>query len=139
MGNKTFTLNEANELLPQLKEDLLQLQQLTAQFENQYLNYQKEKVAYEQAYVAGQGSRDPFFEQESQLEFLKIEADLLIENFSRKGVLLKMINPGLIDFPAVLNGENILICWKEGEQHISHYHGWHDGFVGRKPFPEGGR
>ena len=136
MGDKIFTLSEANELLPQLKEDLRKLQQLTAQFENQYMDYQKEKAAFEQAYAGSQGSLDPFFEQESQLEFMKIEAELLIENFARKGVLLKMINPGLIDFPAVLNGEDILICWKEGEEQISHYHGWHDGFIGRKPFPE---
>ncbi|OBZ13861.1 MULTISPECIES: DUF2203 domain-containing protein [Bacillales] len=138
MENITFTLDEANELLPQLKEDLKLLQQLTAQFENLYVDYQKEKAVYEQAFAAVQGSKDPFFEQESQLEFMKMEADLLIDNFSRKGVLLKMINPGLIDFPAVLDGENILICWKEGEEHISHYHGWHDGFVGRKPYPKQG-
>ncbi|WP_169089850.1 DUF2203 domain-containing protein [Paenibacillus sp. PL91] len=136
MGNKTFTLEEANELLPQLKKDLKLLQQLTAQFENLYVDYQKEKAAYEQAFAAVEGSKDPFFEQESQLEFMKMEADLLIDNFSRKGVLLKMINPGLIDFPAELDGEDILICWKEGEEHVSHYHGWHDGFIGRKPYPE---
>ncbi|MDQ8736656.1 DUF2203 domain-containing protein [Paenibacillus sp. LHD-38] len=135
MGNRTFTLSEANELLPELQKDLRQLQQLTATFEDKYVDYQKEKAALEQASAFGQGGKDPFFEQESQLEFMKMEADLLIENFSRKGVLLKMINPGLIDFPAVLDGEDILICWKEGEEQISHYHGLHDGFIGRKPFP----
>jgi hypothetical protein len=138
MENITFTLDEANELLPQLKKDLKLLQQLTAQFENLYVDYQKEKAVYEQTFAAVEGSKDPFFEQESQLEFMKMEADLLIDNFSRKGVLLKMINPGLIDFPAVLDGEDILICWKEGEEHIGHYHGWHDGFVGRKPYPKQG-
>lgn len=136
MENKIFTLREANELLPQLKADLNKLQHLTKQFEKQYMDYQKERAAFEQAYVAEHDSLDPFFEQESQLEFMKMEADLLIENFARKGVQLKMINPGLIDFPAVLDGEHILICWKEGEEHVSHYHGWNDGFAGRKPFPQ---
>ncbi|OMF36852.1 cell division protein DivIVA [Paenibacillus sp. FSL H8-0548] len=136
MENKIFTLSEANELLPQLKADLTRLQNLTKQFEKQYMDYQKEKTDFEQAFVAEQGSMDPFFEQESQLEFMKMEADLLIENFARKGVQLKMINPGLIDFPAVLDGEDILICWKEGEERVSHYHGWNDGFAGRKEFPQ---
>lgn len=136
MGNRTFTLSEANEMLPQLQEDLRKLQQLTAQFENLYMDYQKAKAVYEQAFTAGKSSRDPFFEQESQLEFMKIEADLLIDNFSRKGVQLKMITPGLIDFPAVLGNEDVLICWKEGEASVSHYHGLHDGFIGRKPFPK---
>ncbi|WP_054025164.1 DUF2203 domain-containing protein [Bacillus sp. FJAT-28004] len=136
MGNKTFTLSEANEMLPQLKEDLRKLQQLTAQFEDLYRDYQKKKAAYEQVFAIIEGSEDPFFEQESQMEFMKMEADLLIENFSRKGVQLKMITPGLIDFPAVLGNEDILICWKEGEDQVSHYHGLHDGFMGRKPFPQ---
>ncbi|MNJ78054.1 hypothetical protein D3C77_756970 [compost metagenome] len=67
---------------------------------------------------------------------MKMETELLIQNFARKGVLLKMIHPGLIDFPAELNGQQVLICWKEGEEQATHYHGWHDGFMGRKPFPE---
>ncbi|WP_238590881.1 DUF2203 domain-containing protein [Paenibacillus beijingensis] len=62
--------------------------------------------------------------------------DLRFANFARKGVLLKMVEPGLIDFPAVVNGENVLICWKQGETHVTHYHGWHDGYQGRKPLPE---
>lgn len=138
MGNRTFTLSEANEMLPQLQEDLRRLQQLTAQFEDLYRDYQKQKAANREAFSSATvaGSKDPFFEQEGQLEFMKIEADLLIENFARKGVQLKMINPGLIDFPAVLDNEDILICWKEGEASVSHYHGLHDGFVGRKPFPQ---
>ncbi|MGO4548500.1 DUF2203 domain-containing protein [Paenibacillus sp. 2TAB23] len=135
MGNRTFTLSEANELLPELLAALRQLQQLTAQFEDKYLDYQKERAALEHASASSHGSRDPFFEQESQLEFMKMEADLLIENFARKGVQLKMINPGLMDFPSVLDGEDILICWKEGEERVSHYHGLHDGFAGRKPYP----
>ncbi|MBD2869421.1 DUF2203 domain-containing protein [Paenibacillus arenilitoris] len=135
MEHKLFTLSEANALLPQLKEDLRKLQEATDQFERLYIEYQQAKESFRQTSGLPSGSLDPFFELESKLDFMKIETDLLIENFTRKGVLLKMINPGLIDFPAVLDGEEILICWKEGEESASHYHGWHDGFAGRKPFP----
>lgn len=136
MNNRTFTLSEANALLPQLKEDLSQLQGLVKQFEDLYLELQKKKANTEPAFFYEEDDMDPYFELEGQLDFLKLEADLLIGNFARKGVLLKMINPGLIDFPAVLNGEGVLICWKEGEEAITHYHGWHDGFNGRKPIPD---
>ncbi|CAM4161569.1 DUF2203 domain-containing protein [Paenibacillus alkaliterrae] len=135
MEHKLFTLDEANALLPQLKEDLRKLQQVTEQFEGQLLEYQKTKMIHKQAFTQTNGKHDPFFEMESKLEFMKMETDLLIENFKRKGVLLKMIQPGLIDFPAMLDGEEILICWKEGEESAAHYHGWHEGFIGRKPFP----
>ncbi|QYR22384.1 DUF2203 domain-containing protein [Paenibacillus sp. sptzw28] len=136
MTNKTFTVSEANAMLPQLQEDLRKLQALTREFELQYSELRKKKVGKGQPSVSPEVGKDPFFEMEGQLEFMRMEADLLINNFERKGVLLKMINPGLIDFPAVLDGEDVLICWKEGEERISHYHGWNDGFAGRKSLPE---
>ncbi|GGD57563.1 DUF2203 domain-containing protein [Paenibacillus nasutitermitis] len=136
MEKITFTPDEANALLPQLKADLFKLQELTTQFETEYSELQERKALYKEASVQIENDPDPFFERESKLEFLKMEADMLIGNFARKGVLLKMINPGLIDFPAIVDGEEVLICWKEGETSITHYHGWHDGFIGRKPLPE---
>lgn len=136
MKNKRFTLSEANAILPQLIEDLLRLQALTRQFEDKYQELQKKKALHERSFIRAEDDKDPFFEDESQLEFMRIEADLLIENFTRQGVLLKMINPGLLDFPAVVDGKEVLICWKQGEERITHYHGWNDGFIGRKTHPE---
>jgi hypothetical protein len=136
LETKLFTLSEANALLPQLKEDLLQLQALVGQVENQYLELQKIRTAHQQLATRSDSKDDPFFEMESRLDFMKIETELLIGNFARKGVLLKMINPGLIDFPAKLDGQDILICWKEGEEIITHYHSWNDGFAGRKSLPD---
>lgn len=135
MQLRTFTLKEANELLPQLKDDLLKLQQFIQEIEDQSLELEKNKVKHEQLSAAVVGGEDPFFEDEGRLDFLRMEAELLIHNFSLKGVFLKMINPGLIDFPAVLNGQNVLICWRQGEESASHYHSWEEGFIGRKPFP----
>ncbi|HET6266223.1 MAG TPA: DUF2203 family protein [Acidobacteriota bacterium] len=40
---------------------------------------------------------------------------------------------GLVDFPAMLDGEEILLCWKYGEKTIRYYHGLTEGFAGRKP------
>ncbi|BBH24486.1 hypothetical protein Back11_58310 [Paenibacillus baekrokdamisoli] len=136
MENKLFTVHEANELLPQLKEDLQALRTLADEMEDQYIELQKLKVKHEQSTVPKNAVKDPFFEAEGRLEFMRVEADLLIENFTRKGVLLKMINPGLIDFPTIIDGKDVLICWKEGEERITHYHGWHDGFNGRRPLPD---
>lgn len=136
MTNKTFTVSEANAMLPQLQEDLRKLQTLTGEFESQYSELRKKKTGSGGPSVRSENGKDPFFELEGRLEFMRMEAELLIKNFERKGVLLKMINPGLIDFPAVLDGQDVLICWKEGEERVTHYHGWNDGFAGRKSLPE---
>ena len=43
---------------------------------------------------------------------------------------------GLVDFPSIINGEEVLLCWRSDEDEILFYHGINDGFAGRKPIPE---
>jgi hypothetical protein len=139
MKSITFTLEEANILLPQLQEDLIKLQLLTQQFEMKFeLLHQLKEKSREGSLPAAGNREDPFFELESQLEFMRMEVELAVGNFERRGVLLKMINPGLIDFPSILDGEEILICWKQGEDRATHYHSYEEGFTGRKRYPDAG-
>lgn len=127
---KHFTLGEANALLPQVKEELLRLQELASELETQHTRYLILKPKGEGA--AG----DPLFELESRIDFMQLEINLFLENFTRKGVLLKMIQPALLDFPTIINGKEALLCWREGEEAITHYHEWEDGFAGRRRHPE---
>ena len=43
---------------------------------------------------------------------------------------------GLVDFPAVIEGKEVLLCWKSDEDDIMFYHDSDTGFQGRKPIPE---
>ncbi len=43
---------------------------------------------------------------------------------------------GLVDFPALINGKEVLLCWKSDEETISFYHDMEAGFAGRKKIPE---
>lgn len=43
---------------------------------------------------------------------------------------------GLVDFPSVIEGEPVLLCWRSDEDDILYYHGQHDGFAGRRMIPE---
>ena len=52
------------------------------------------------------------------------------------GVQVKDLDIGLLDFPCVVNGRTILLCWKLGEKAITHWHGLEEGFAGRKPIDE---
>ncbi|MFC5405964.1 DUF2203 domain-containing protein [Cohnella soli] len=131
MDVKLFTVEEANGMLPDLIADLKVLQKLADDIEEKQRELLRAK-ARQRSSGASDGE-DPFFEAESMIDFLKMEGELLVGNFARKGVQLKMIHPGLIDFPAMIDGENVLLCWREGEERVMHYHTWHDGFQGRKP------
>ena len=52
------------------------------------------------------------------------------------GAQVKDMDSGLLDFPCLVDGEVILLCWKLGEQKITHWHGFEEGFAGRKPIDE---
>ena len=43
---------------------------------------------------------------------------------------------GLVDFPAIIDDEEVMLCWKSDEEDILFYHNNQDGFAGRKPIPE---
>ena len=42
---------------------------------------------------------------------------------------------GLVDFPAVIDGKEVFLCWRSNEDDILYYHGVDAGFAGRKPIP----
>ena len=52
------------------------------------------------------------------------------------GVLVKDLDIGLLDFPCVVSGEIVLLCWKLGENKITHWHSTAEGFAGRKLIDE---
>lgn len=53
------------------------------------------------------------------------------------GVQVQDLDEGLLDFPCVMEGKTVMLCWKLGEAAITHWHEPEDGFAGRKPLDEG--
>ena len=51
------------------------------------------------------------------------------------GVLVKDVERGLVDFPARRGDEDVLLCWHVGEDEIGYWHGFDEGFAGRKRLP----
>jgi len=52
------------------------------------------------------------------------------------GVQVKDLDIGLLDFPCMVEDEIVLLCWKYGEDKIGFWHGMEEGFRGRKPIDE---
>lgn len=61
-----------------------------------------------------------------------------MEELEQIGCLYKDWNfqIGLVDFPALINGEEVFLCWRSDEEEILFYHGINDGFSGRKLIPK---
>lgn len=60
--------------------------------------------------------------------------ELMIE-VQQTGAELKGVAPLLVDFPADLGGEPVLLCWLEGEAELAWYHRSNFGFAGRRRLP----
>jgi hypothetical protein len=64
----------------------------------------------------------------------KLESE--VRGLEELGCVLKDINMGLVDFPAVRLGERVWLCWKLGEEHVKFWHSQHGGFPGRQAVEE---
>ncbi len=135
MAERTFTLEEAQSLLPVL-ESLLRtsidgkkfIESVDAEF--QELAHQVFLSGGLLVNVVHMARRKA--EREKTIQRVK---DAMAE-IDAIGVQVKDLETGLLDFPCKVEGRTILLCWKLGEQGITHWHTTSDGFAGRKPIDE---
>ena len=63
--------------------------------------------------------------------FLQLRAALA--QFQEAEVVLRDLERGLVDFPALRDGREVYLCWVEGEDEIGYWHDLEAGFAGREP------
>jgi hypothetical protein len=89
-------------------------------------------------HIAGNGGDLDPGEVRENAELIEREAaavERAVGELQQLGVLVKDLDSGLVDFPALHGGEEVLLCWQVGEDEVAHWHGLEDGFAGRKPLP----
>lgn len=130
--DRTFTFDEAQMLLPVLKsllERAMDGRQKLQELEEES-NLLATQIMLNGGMLvdvnAAQARKD---EHERVLQRVK-DAVAEIDSI---GVQVKDLDIGLLDFPCVVDGETILLCWKLGEEKISFWHDLTEGFKGRKP------
>jgi len=131
MTKRYFTVEEANTLLPELRLILHELQVRRGELEERQ---QGLEAIRQQA--SGNGYRlggDAFLRLKHEAEFILEECNAAIKKIEALGCLLKDLQVGLIDFPAMRDGREVLLCWKPDEAEVAHWHGLTEGFGGRKP------
>lgn len=131
MADKHFTLEEANRLLSRLAPILEQL--ITARRE---IGAKQHKMEGLRAHVRGNGATAEgraFAKLKEELESMAQELRQGIERIHAFGCLVKDLDTGLIDFPALRQGQEVFLCWKLGEERIGFWHTPEEGFSGRKP------
>jgi len=135
MSDRTFTLDEAQALLPVL-ESLLRTA-MNAKNLMEQVEAEQQALAH-RLFLNGGTYLDVVPLARRKAERMKAEQrakDALAE-IDSIGVQVKDLNIGLLDFPCQVEGRIVLLCWKLGEKSITHWHGTEEGFAGRKPIDE---
>lgn len=70
---------------------------------------------------------------QAELSTLAAEAAAAVEELESLGVVVKDLDAGLLDFPALRQGEEVELCWRVGEEAVAFWHPLEAGFRGRKP------
>jgi hypothetical protein len=132
---KTFTIDEAQSLLPLLESLLKRVieSKLAAQeVESQIAELGK------RIYLAG-GMRVNVAEVGRQRTDMEAHLQRVRESVAEIdaiGVQVKDVDTGLLDFPCRVDDQIVLLCWRMGETTIEHWHTIEDGFKGRRPVDE---
>jgi hypothetical protein len=132
---KTFTIDEAQSLLPVL-ESLLK-----RAIEGKEAAEQVESELSELArriYLSGGMKVDSnsVAKQRADMDaHLKLARESIAE-IDAIGVQVKDLEAGLLDFPYRLDDQVVLLCWRMGETAIEHWHTVDSGFQGRQPVDE---
>jgi len=123
---KLFTVEEANAMLPTVREVLGRIQR---GFESVIEAHEAAQQAAERASLGGGG-------MEGGSRYVKTLTQLgeWVAGLELMGVQIKDYERGLVDFPSMREGRVVLLCWQLGEGESIEW--WHDveaGFAGRQP------
>ena len=131
MTHRYFTLDEASEHILWLAHLFADLKPLRARAQE----LQGETRALEQRIGSNGGSttRDRLERQRGLLDEVVAQINLKADAISERGILVKRIEPGLVDFPSLREGREVYLCWREGEDRIDFWHEVDAGFAGRQP------
>jgi len=132
---KTFTLDEAQALLPVLESLLkraIESKQSAEQVETGLTEVAR------RIYFNGGMKIDVTsvarMRAEMETHLLRVREN--VAEIDSIGVQVKDLDSGLLDFPCRLDDDVVLLCWKLGEPAIEHWHTQESGMKGRKPLDE---
>jgi len=119
---KHYTLEEARALLPHVRLWLKRIRQLRDEL-------QKSDQKMTEMMEPGRDLGGPMVNE--WLRTLANMKDVLME-FQRREIQIKDLERGLLDFPAIIGGKEVFLCWEQEEQDIEFWHDLDTGYAGRE-------
>jgi len=137
MGHHAFTVDEANEMLPEVRAALKEIQSLRDVAANKM-----DQLAVLDALWGDRVSQsaNPDHEEYAQLRHSLTESGRVIEELIQERLLDRDIRfpvggleHGLVDFPTTLDGRWVYLCWQSDEPQVEYWHELSGGYAGRRP------
>jgi hypothetical protein len=129
--SRRFTLAEAQSLIPRVEERLREAIALKSEFQDAEQAVQS--IAQRITLMGGMiVDRDRAIDARNRRDAVAAKLRAAIERVQELGCVVKDLDMGLIDFPTLLRGVEVYLCWKLGEPKIAYWHGIDEGFRGRK-------
>lgn len=124
MKRTYFTLEQARQLLPDIKKQLRKIDRINRQL----LLLDTFDISHDDPEQDERIQR--MFEKE--FHYLCYHLCNELEKLDKRGIILRDVDEGLIDFRSTYQGREIFLCWCLGEDTIRFWHEADDGFQGRK-------
>jgi hypothetical protein len=128
---RLFTVEEANALLPRVREMMAQLGEAHGRLV---------RVSQELESLERRRDRGNILQLARELREARERLGAAVEArraafaaIAALGVQIKSLDPALIDFPSLRDGRVVLLCWRAGEPAVMHWHDLDSGFAGRRP------
>jgi len=128
-----FTPEEANAALERVRP----LVERMVEQRREHLEALERQEELEQRIRGNGGGIPPATLADTAAEVDRIARSLAqtVDEITTHGAEVKDLDEGLVDFPALRQGETVLLCWKLGEDEIRYWHHIEDGFAGRQELP----
>ena len=119
---KHYTAEEANALLPQIRGWIKQINGLREELAR--CDVRLEALRKEGSDLGG----------ETVFRQVRFFADVqaLLQEFRTREIQVKDFDRGLIDFPAIIGGREVFLCWEQDEDSVEHWHDLDAGYSGRE-------
>jgi hypothetical protein len=126
-----FTTEEANEALAEVRP----LTEELVGHRRALVELQERQAALTMRIAGNGGNVEPHELEEVQEQLDEEVAGIArcVARIHEVGALVKDLDAGLVDFPALREDVEVLLCWRLGEEEIAFWHGLDEGFSGRKP------
>ncbi|HYU61074.1 MAG TPA: DUF2203 domain-containing protein [Solirubrobacterales bacterium] len=121
--DRHFSIDEANGLLPKVKPVLQKLRDA----KDLLVDEDAHELLSDAAPANGGG------EPGRQVSEAFLEVRRLLGALQEAGIVVRDIDRGLIDFPAIRGGEEVYLCWELGEDAVEFWHDLETGYRGRQP------